>query len=302
MTSSGFHTNKIWKCIIFQLVYIFAVLYEHNIYMEDITLDDNFYVKDITINPSTIGSWIYKIKHLEFYVPNFGYILMFDSKYNDPKKPNKEYKILSTIYNDPTQIGPNLDKETKLKNKNVNIARIKEKIKNKFRQIIDPNNFCHYAKISNVNLIDDEIILLLTNIKQFIDTTGNEIIDIFIKSPFFYYYLHNRIGTKLTKIENDNINNVLSRNLIKPGDMCIIKTTNESRWALCLEILNPNPYRTFFKLIYKNNQDKIVVEDINSGRVIPHLDKLPLENSFEMRYDTNYIYETYYFENSVNYL
>jgi hypothetical protein len=83
MVSSGYHLPEIWKCMIFQLLYIFAILQEKEIYMENIDIYTNLFVKDIFSDSNAIGSWVYKIGDIEFYVPNYGYILQFDSFYND---------------------------------------------------------------------------------------------------------------------------------------------------------------------------------------------------------------------------
>ena len=310
MTASGFHTTKIWKCIIFQLVYIFAILYENNIYMEEITLNDNFYIKDININPTTMGSWIYKIDNLEFYVPNYGYILMFDSKYNDPKSTNKNLKILSTIFNNPN--APDEDIETKQNNNNFDTKAIKQKIKNKFLQIIDSNKFCHYAKISGANNPSNEIIDLLNQIVKTTNTdTIEEIKDLFTKTPIFYDYLHNRMGTYLTKVEKENINPSLIPSLIKEGDLCIFKEgPDEYKWAICLKINTLSRARTrgfpgnrhTYNIVCRNKTRQLTIqENVKGPKIIPSLDKILQENSNDMRYDGSYIFETYTFENTICY-
>ena len=309
MSSSGFHTTKIWKCIIFQLVYIFAILYENNIYMEEITLNDNFYIKDININPTTMGSWIYKIDNLEFYVPNYGYILMFDSKYNDPKSTNKNLKILSTIFNNPN--ASDEDIETKQNNNNIDMNTIKQKIMNKFLQIIDPNKFCHYAKISGANYPSDEIINLLNEIVKIMNNKDKdkEIKDLFTTTPIFYDYLHNRMGTYLTKVERENMNTSLIPSLIKEGDLCILKE-EDFKWAICLKIKPLPRARTrgyggnkyTYTVVCRNKTKQLTIhENVPVARIIPNLEKILQENLNDMRYDGSYIFETYTFENKICY-
>jgi len=293
MTSSGFHTSKIWKCIIFQLVYIFAVLEENLIYMEEISLDDNFYIKDIVINPSIIGSWIYKIDDLEFYLPNYGYILMFDSKFSDPRSKDKKYKILSTIFNKNITTD-----DTQIYNNNLDRDKIKIKIQNKFRQIIDPNNFCRYAKISGMNFIDNEIIELLNELNTNFIKHEN-IIELFTKTTIFHFYLHNRIGSYLTKIEKDNINQFLNNNIIKKGDICIHKVENYYKWALCMN-KSEDYGRIDFEIMTMENQ-KIIIKREVGGKVIPFQDKLLPENTDEMRFDGSNIYETYIWKSQIKY-
>ena len=68
--------------ILFQLIYICAVLQKSEIYFPELSID-NFYVKDIFANIHSIGSWVYRINNIEYYIPNYGYILTFDTNFKD---------------------------------------------------------------------------------------------------------------------------------------------------------------------------------------------------------------------------
>jgi hypothetical protein len=83
MISTGYHTAQVWKSILFQLVYACAVLQKANIYIENFSLENNIFIKDIFTDYNSIGSWIYKVDGINYYIPNYGYILMIDSKFSD---------------------------------------------------------------------------------------------------------------------------------------------------------------------------------------------------------------------------
>ena len=124
--------------------------------MERFSLENNIYIKDIFSDPNAVGSWIYKVDNVEYYVPNFGYILMIDSKYADieinqdlvkkPKSLNQKYKIYGSIYKE---------------NSGFDTTIIKSLIMSQFRSIIDPDNFRHNLKIKGGSPPPEEIMELL---------------------------------------------------------------------------------------------------------------------------------------------
>ena len=107
MKQTGYHSPAVWGSILFQLIYAFAVLQENEIIIEGFSLENNVYIKDVNYDANNIGSWIYKVNGLEYYVPNYGYIVMIDSKYNDShivelikQNPNKQYyRLDAKIFN-----------------------------------------------------------------------------------------------------------------------------------------------------------------------------------------------------------
>jgi len=82
MISTGYHSPDIWRSILFQLSYAMAVLQKHKIYFRNFTIQRNVFIKDLFVN-TNIGYWIYKIDDVEYYVPNYGYIVVIDSSYDD---------------------------------------------------------------------------------------------------------------------------------------------------------------------------------------------------------------------------
>lgn len=96
--NSGIIQNKIWESIIFQILVTLYVLKNEGIYFSEISLMNNIFIKRIDITPENIKYWKYVINNVTYYVPNYGYLVMFDSNFNDKsnlsfdiKKNNQDY-------------------------------------------------------------------------------------------------------------------------------------------------------------------------------------------------------------------
>ena len=210
MIETGYHTPDVWRSILFQMVYTCAVLQEKHILFHKFSMENNFFVKDLYSNPEKRGHWIYKVDQYEFYVPNYGYLLMFDSKYvdieeyegnarynNNRNDTDQQFKI-----NSDTLYGNARDKN------NYPAGNIyKNLILNDFKRIINPDNF-------NINLEkiggekpDQTIIDLLRRLHN-----ENGLVNIRdYLGKYFPEMLNNRIGTLLSKEEKENL--LLIRNL-----------------------------------------------------------------------------------------
>jgi hypothetical protein len=288
MISSGYHTPDVWKSILFQLVYAFTVLQEKSVYIENFSLDNNVYIKDINSDPNSIGSWIYKVNNIDYYIPNFGYILLIDSKYTDIQiesklinendtNQNKKFKIYGDIYNF---------------NSDENMNKLKLKILLQFKSIINPDNFRHQLKIKGGSIPDDSVLNLLTNMHKF---NSNNIKDYFIE--FFKNFLHNRVGTLLTKTEKENIN--LNFNPIFKNNegklMPYLKRFQEYEWVIYLG--DNGPRKNIIRMI--NNNLEIVQVFPTTLKSYPDNEKIFPETKKSMKYDESYIYETYDLNNLI---
>ncbi len=93
--NTGIILDHIWESIIFQILVTLYVLQQENIYFSEISLINNIFIKRIDITPENIKYWKYVINNVTYYVPNYGYLVMFDSNYNSDiifnKKDNNEY-------------------------------------------------------------------------------------------------------------------------------------------------------------------------------------------------------------------
>lgn len=81
---SGMYDEKVWKSVIFQLVVAMIVLEKQKIAFRDFSLENNVYIKDLNVesnSTSNIGYWKYRVNNVDYYVPNYGYLVMIDSRY-----------------------------------------------------------------------------------------------------------------------------------------------------------------------------------------------------------------------------
>lgn len=95
MTSTGHHSDKVWKSVLFQLVYAMSVLQKSKIYITHLSLN-NIYIKDVNINQNSIGSWIYKVDGIDYYIPNYGFVLLIDTTFADVNPANMPSQIAAT--------------------------------------------------------------------------------------------------------------------------------------------------------------------------------------------------------------
>ena len=289
MISTGYHTPEIWKSILFQLVYACAILQKKGISMERFSLENNIYIKDIYSDPNAIGSWIYKVDNVEYYIPNYGYILVVDSKYADIEidpvliKQNlsdkQKYKIYGSIFSDNSIFD------------GVNLTPI---ILTQFKSVIDPDNFGHNMKVKGGSIPDDSILDLLRKMSN--NSTLSNIKD-FIHE-YFGEFVHNRVGTLVTKTEKENINIFSRPNFVKGNLMVWQKRFQEYEWIVFIgEYIDPitqiiNPMRKEILTKVGNDYMKIQVFT-NSLYGYPENEKVFPETKQNMKYDESHIYETY---------
>jgi hypothetical protein len=277
--SSGFHSEEVWKSILFQIMYIFKVLEKHKICFSSISIENNFYIKDLLIDSNNTGCWIYNIDNVDFYVPNYGYIVLFDSKFTDHKIPSlmssktieHKYKInCSNIYddNDPKKINQY----------------------EQMKDILSSNTFNHSFKLlggtpPKLNIIEP--------IERIIHKHNKIKVDIFIES--FPNFLNNKIGKSLTKLEVDKIALFSSKYVetLKVSDLVPYFTRfNEYVWCIITEIVQDSSGN--YK-IYGIKDINYNIEEITITNLKYYNDKvIPDQTVKGLKFDENYIFEKYY--------
>lgn len=196
MIQSGFKPESHWKSVISQMIIIFYIMDKYCFTIREIDINSNFYIKDLNIYGDNKQYWQYTIENIDFYIPNFGHLVMFDHNYKDLKDPenirNKEFKIvMKDEFGDDQDIIRHLI------------------IKNAIN-CFNSNNFGSvFLEIGGVGL-SGNIGNLLNNIeKDLIDnykkiTEEKNKIDnfwsFFIKK-YLIDYVHNRIGTPIRDLE-----------------------------------------------------------------------------------------------------
>jgi hypothetical protein len=190
MINTGFHTSDVWMSILFQIMIGLHVLQKHGIAFRDFSIGDNIYIKDIADHSNGKSYWKYVINSYEYYIPNYGYLVMFDTNYKDvedcnstliKKDTEKYYKIYSNIFKD------GVHDPTHLHNQCFDA----------FLNTFDVNNFTKSFSNYGGSGIPDDIRKLLSDITKEM-TKPNSIKDInFYINEFMTPLLNNRVGTNL---------------------------------------------------------------------------------------------------------
>lgn len=278
MTETGYHTPDVWRSILFQLVYACAVLQEKGICFHKFSLENNFFIKDLFSNSEKRDHWVYQIEEMNFYVPNYGYLLMVDSRYVDIEDTTRE-QLLDTSSN----IRYKINSKELYGDKN-NLTDISTNIMLSFRNIINSDNFTTNLEKMGGEKPDNEIIDLLSQIYN--DTSITRIRDYLQK--YFPFFLNNRIGTLLKNDEKMILPLVQTYNF-KPGELVVHQPRyGEYYWALFVE---GNADGTK-KIIHSPNKTQIDVYP-NSLFKFPENEVVKQNMVNFINYDSNYTIETY---------
>lgn len=290
MTSSGFYSENIWYVIIFQLIYIFAVLQKLEIYIPTLSLKNNFFIKDLAVNANRTGAWLYTIKNISYYIPNYGYILMFDSIYSDITTQHSQLsykKIMSTAFNDSQPLNS-----------------FSSLIAKQLYELLEPTSFKAFIQDNLVCPLHDSIYGLITNIYNFIlsETNGTNFNNFNIESIlssnrlFFRQFIHNRVGAFLTLQEQQNCINLE----ISVGQLAVHNAgVNIYNWVW---VCSKNNLANTCTCITRNRIEtpyNLHVIDIPIAQLqifISNETIQPIMNK-ELNYDPANILESYIFEN-----
>ena len=95
---SAFYTKEIWESVYFQIFVILTCLQKHNISFHNFSMENNIYIKELNIqNPGT-KYWKYIINDIEYYIPNYGFIVMFDSNFTSDTHTKEHYDAFNKQY------------------------------------------------------------------------------------------------------------------------------------------------------------------------------------------------------------
>lgn len=244
MVNSGFHTDEIWQSIIFQLIAGLYVMQTQGIVINNFSLPGNVFIKDLFTHGTVTSYWKYKIDGIDYYIPNYGFIVLIDAYLQDSmvstttiiggaKKPSKINASIFTGSAEP------LDDP---KNK----KQVEEKVFNIFKQNISTNVF-DKSFIDNGGIKPPPETLNLLN--AIYGASTNSTANVNIGHYLFNYmkrFMNNRIGTILTKNELSGINK--NGKVFSKGDMIVHEEQNNYyKFVMYVETLNNGSIRVLTK-------------------------------------------------------
>ena len=261
MIATGYHKPEVWNSILFQLVYACAVMEKEEMYFNNFSLENNVFIKDIQTDGTGNSCWVYKVDNIEYFIPNYGYVLVIDSKYADIKEQpniNKQYKIypksITEIQEDKKFIKDVLKKQiTDV------LLNLEETIK------ANPNsNILDDTIIKKMNLIKDRLnnVLLVpvpvhVPVPVPVPVPDNKTISTIILKCF-PEFINSKVGKILTKLEKENLSKNIFNRVINKGSILVREFhTDYYDWVL-----------------YKNDTvyDDDIRKNLNSGRDIMYKD------------------------------
>lgn len=83
MTQLGFKPPKLWTNIIEQIIISFYVMFKYKFVFKEMDIKSNFFIKVINKNNNEPSFWKYNIKGINYYIRNFGNLLLVDSSYQN---------------------------------------------------------------------------------------------------------------------------------------------------------------------------------------------------------------------------
>jgi hypothetical protein len=195
MVHSGFKPETHWKSVIAQMLIIFYTMNKYLFTIREMKIQNNFYVKDINIHGDPKQFWQYTISNIDYFVPNFGHLVMLDHDYKvliEPENKNK-FRIMMK-----DEFG---DKE------------------NEIRSTILSNAIQCFTNVFGSNFTEDggslppaNIIEIFNEIHKELEEIKNKIKlgeinydkiwdDILLKFMCKLDFIHNRVGTPLRDLE-----------------------------------------------------------------------------------------------------
>nr|QBK88778.1 MAG: uncharacterized protein LCMiAC01_04600 [Mimivirus LCMiAC01] len=199
MVNDGYHKSKVWFSVLFQLMTALYVMQLHGLAFYEFDIQSNVYIKDIRVYGNITRYWKYIIDGIEFYIPNYGYIVLIDSNFKDNTENNftlgaigkPKYKIYSNIY-------------TKDSGDTYKSEQIHELCFEAFKKSINPDKFSQAFVNMGGTKPPEDVIKLLSDIQHEISATKNIDIGHYI-IKHMGMFLNNRIGTYLNNTEVKNI-------------------------------------------------------------------------------------------------
>jgi len=248
MVNTGYHSEEVWFSILFQLAAALYTMQLKKIYINNFSIRNNVFIKDLSSDSNVTNYWKYKINNIEYYIPNYGYLLVIDSSYVDLKDAqsaqliptNKLHKIDGSIY-DPT----------------MNVDLINSKCFEMFTSAFDPNVFKGEFLSEGGAQPPQDVLNLLNKINSNINSGSSNISSYIL--DHFTMFLNNRIGTYLKQMELEMIRKNDMRTA-QTGQIVVLDEGNQTyKFVLFIET---KPNQTVTILTKEDDFDDIISKDV----------------------------------------
>lgn len=261
MVNSGFYGENIWFSVLFQLMAAVYTLYKYGIVINDLSIEHNVFIRDLKMEGPATNYWKYIIDGIEYYVPNYGYVVLIDTSFKDVDLTLEEqahgvqrYKIWG-------------DKEPFHDKKDPKKSCI-DNIKKAF-------TVSEYKRIREGYLnLPQSVEYLLNDIIISLSRDDYDISYMFV--DHMKMYMNNRVGTFLQENEIKYIRLDENRK-IRRGDIVTYRVKPDlHKFVIYVE---DNGDLTC-KIIDKDEGNIIVRDKISSNEIFPFPKNVPIEQNF----------------------
>ena len=242
--NTGVHDLLTWKSVIFQILVAFYVMDLKKIAIKEMSWARNIFIKDLD-QGSSINYWKYKIGGINYFIPNMGSLVIFDSCFDDLKDglgsdyydngKKIKYKLNAELFEDTDRTIGYGGMDLVITGTNIDDV-LKDNFIALFSANVFSTEFTSYGGIKP----PEEIINLVKNIGEINyknkNETGGEddLIDVILDN--FSGFLHNKVGKIVNETEKTQLYPVgVDINLCKKGELVAINFQAESYyWGIFL--------------------------------------------------------------------
>lgn len=240
MIETGYHSDDVWGSILFQIMVGILLLQKNNILINNFSIK-NIYIKDLNITGPVTNYWKYIIDDIGYYIPNYGYIVLIDSNYDD-KKTSQTYKIQASFMNDPVT--------------NENTFEM-------FKNVINPSVFTSEFSAEGCVLPSNYIVNFIASIHNATLSDTQKLIKNYFPK-FMGKYVNNRIGTVLKDseiryIRENNISNISKGQIV----------VHEISYDLYKFVMFIGVENNLIKVITRKENEKGIILDDNITEYLP---------------------------------
>lgn len=276
MIHTGYHPDKIWYSILFQILAGMNALMKHNIHIENFCMRKNILIKDLKLSSNIIGHWKYIINGIEYYIPNYGFVVLIDSDYGSTSTVKK---MRGKIFDD-------------------NEAETAKKIINDVLSVLDSNVFDDLFVMnggirppSSVTGIMNSVCKAIRDAKD--QSKDNIIVECIQK--YMCRFMNNRIGTILTKTEMDDARHI--GGALKRGDIIVYEDEGAMKFGIFYErSLNNIGYVVMITKDNNAEHGEAVYKVVSEGGIFEYPKAYTIKQNFkqnDVKLDEDELLETY---------
>lgn len=274
LINPGYHSKVVWESVLFQMLVALYVMQIKGIIINNFKIDRNVFIKDISTGGPVTNYWKYKVEGIEYYIPNYGYLVMIDTNYRDFDQPCPDELSV-----DKTRVrklnGLFVDTQSMTQDQLI------EKSFEIFKYAIDPNVFDQDFVNDNGVKPPEEILRLLTNMKDLADQRPTMNIAFYIRK-FMTMFMNNRVGGPLTETEINNVKHGAIKEFHK--GQIVVMTDNDGVDKFVIHIRQKD--NNISRIITKDNIDPQIANFIEREVPTSSLNEYsvvePIRQNFKM--------------------